>query len=94
MKARIRQIWHVALLLALQLLILQAQELTESPEKLAARIVDDSCKADNFTSFYLQIRDSHEVARKYPVWPNGKSIKTELVTADFYVYFEVCKILT
>lgn len=58
------QIW----LLTVQVSHLRA----ESPEKLASRLISDSCNADNFTSFYLHVRDMQKVARRYPPWPNGE----------------------
>lgn len=70
--------WGYLLLLcstALQMGPLQGQQSSQSPPaELASRLLEDSCKADNFTAFYLHIREKQGMARKFPVWPAGKSI--------------------
>lgn len=38
---------------------------------LAERLLEDSCNADNFTAFYVNIREKQGVSRRFPIWPNG-----------------------
>ena len=44
----------------------------DSPQQLAEWIVRFSCEADNLTNFYLNIRETENMERKYPAWSNCK----------------------
>ena len=49
----------------------QPSRADESPAELATRLLRDSCSADNFTAFYLQIREEQGMSRRHPHWPNN-----------------------
>lgn len=46
----------------------------EFPVQMASRLVDESCNAENYTAFYLHIRDMENMTRRFPVWPNGIAV--------------------
>lgn len=56
-------------LVALQANLLLGQE--QTPAQLAKELLDGSCNGDNFTDFYLRVRERQNVNRRYPPWPNN-----------------------
>lgn len=75
------------LLLAVQVNHLRADR-AEDPEQLAARLIGESCNLNNFTAFYLHIRDLQNMTRRFPAWPNGELGKNSsfgaLFTSKFF----------
>ena len=53
----------------------QQQQQTPAPAvaQLTSRLLEESChsQAENFTAFYLSVRERQAAERKFPLWPNG-----------------------
>ena len=55
----------------------QAAPVTPAMAELASRLLEESChsQVDNFTSFYLRVRERQAAEREFPLWPYGNKIR-------------------
>lgn len=78
------EVLRVLLLLLLMLRRFEAVE-EKLDLQLAEKLIGDNCRtAANRTAFYLQIREMQGMARRFPTWPNGETIRagSGLASAD------------